>query len=76
MNLLFTILFLIIFSFRINATEIKKNSHIKMNDISLHQFGDFTKEWKLVTVRYRKDTEEMRFTYANPTAAETLKTRK
>jgi hypothetical protein len=45
----------------------------KMNDISLYQFGDFTQEWKLVTVRYRKDTEEMRFTYANPKAWEALK---
>jgi hypothetical protein len=44
----------------------------KMNDISFLEFGDFTKTWKLVTVRYRQDTHEMRFTYANEKAWHTL----
>lgn len=43
-----------------------------MNDVQLDQYGDFTKDWKLVTVRYRKDSGEMRFTYANDKAFEAL----
>ena len=39
-----------------------------MNGYQLKNFGDFTKKWKLVTVRYRADSGEMRFTYANPKA--------
>lgn len=41
---------------------------IKMNDIALSDYGDFTKKWNLVTVRYRQDSHEMRFTYANEKA--------
>ncbi|HRK08171.1 MAG TPA: cytochrome P460 family protein [Pseudobdellovibrionaceae bacterium] len=44
-----------------------------MNGLQLKQFGDFAQTWKLVTVRYRQDTQEMRFTYANPLAYQTLK---
>jgi hypothetical protein len=43
-----------------------------MNGYTLDQFGDFSKDWELVTVRYRKDSGEMRFTYANPVAWQTL----
>ncbi len=39
-----------------------------MNELKLSQFGDFVTNWKLVTVRYRKDSEEMRFTYSNDLA--------
>ncbi len=39
-----------------------------MNGISLSQFPEFDKKWKLATVRYRADTGEMRFTYANDIA--------
>jgi hypothetical protein len=39
-----------------------------MNDITLEDYADFTNSWKLVTVRYRQDTHEMRFTYANSIA--------
>lgn len=45
----------------------------EMNGIKSDQFGDFSTSWKLVTVRYRQDTHEMRFTYANPIAWEALK---
>ena len=44
----------------------------KMNGISLKDYRGFDKKWKLVTVRYRKDTGEMRFVYANPLAEKTL----
>ncbi len=43
-----------------------------MNEISFSDFKDFEKNWKLVTVRFRKDTEEMRWTFANDLAWKTL----
>lgn len=39
-----------------------------MNGYKLKDFPNFSTEWKFVTVRYRKDTGEMRFTYANDIA--------
>jgi hypothetical protein len=44
-----------------------------MNGYSLSQFPDFIKNWHFVTVRYRKDTGEMRLTYANDKAWNVLK---
>ena len=44
----------------------------EMNGYKLSDFADFEKNWKLITVRYRKDTGEMRITYANPLAFDTL----
>src|SRR6185437_3765393 len=44
----------------------------EMSGYTLHQFGDFEKNWHLVTVRFRKDTGEMRFVYANESAWRTL----
>ena len=43
-----------------------------MNGYSLKQYEGFEKNWRLVTVRYRKDTGEMRLTYANELAWKTL----
>jgi hypothetical protein len=43
-----------------------------MNGFHLSDYKNFEKKWKLITVRYRKDTQEMRFTYANPLAYKTL----
>lgn len=45
----------------------------EMNRIRLAQYRDFPQKWKLITVRYREDTQELRFTYANPVAAKALK---
>lgn len=39
-----------------------------MNDIKFDDYKEFTKKWHLVTVRYRKDSNEMRITYANDIA--------
>jgi hypothetical protein len=44
-----------------------------MNGYSLSQFPDFIKKWHFVTVRYRKDTGEMRLTYANDKAWKVLR---
>src|SRR4051812_40536000 len=43
-----------------------------MSGVRLQDFRDFEKKWHLVTVRYRKDTAELRFTYANDIAWEAL----
>lgn len=60
---------LLILLFLINPAA---HSATVMNGYSLGQFGNFEKDWKLVTVRYRKDTGEMRFTYANDLAWKAL----
>lgn len=39
-----------------------------MNGFRLSDYPDFEKKWNLVTVRFRRDTGELRFTYANPVA--------
>lgn len=43
-----------------------------MSGYTFKQFGDFQKDWHMVTARYRKDTTEMRITYANDIAWKTL----
>ncbi len=43
-----------------------------MNGMRLEDFKDFEKTWHFVTVRFRKDTNEMRITYANDAAWEAL----
>jgi len=44
-----------------------------MSGYRMKQFGNFEKNWHLVTVRFRKDTDEMRFVYANALAWQSLK---
>ncbi len=44
----------------------------EMNGIRLDNYKNFQKNWRIVTVRFRKDTDEMRFTYANELAWKTL----
>lgn len=44
----------------------------QMNGHELKEFAGFERNWKLVTVRFRKDTGEMRFTYANDLAWKAL----
>jgi hypothetical protein len=53
-----------------STTQNKKAQ--TMNGVSLKSFGDFSKKWKVVTIRFREDSEEMRVTYANPVAYKTL----
>ena len=43
----------------------------KMNEISADQYEDFKTSFNFVTVRYRKDSAEMRFVYANDLAFKT-----
>lgn len=50
-------------SLNLNANPIKK-----MNGITFQQFKGFEHKWKLVTVRYRRDNQELRYVYANKKA--------
>ncbi len=43
-----------------------------MNDITFKDYKDFPEKWSLVTIRFRKDTGEMRITYGNELAMKTL----
>lgn len=45
----------------------------EMNGIAWKDYKDFPANWELVTIRFRKDTGEMRITYANPAAMKALK---
>jgi len=45
---------------------------LEMNGIRHSTYRGFDKNWRLVTVRYRKDSGEMRFTYANKLAWKNL----
>lgn len=53
------------------ATEFSGKD--EMNGISWKDFKGFPEKWELVTIRFRKDTGEMRITYANPIAMKALK---
>lgn len=44
----------------------------EMGGLSLSSYPDFERRWKLVTVRFRRDTGEMRLTYADPKAYKVL----
>ncbi len=48
--------------------QSKKDLTHEMNGIDFLKYKDFVKKWHLVTVRYRKDSNEMRFVYANDLA--------
>ena len=56
---------------RMSSNIISDNAR-EMNGITYDQFGDFTKTWHFVTVRFRRDTAEMRFAYANDIAWKAL----
>jgi hypothetical protein len=43
-----------------------------MNGYTLKQFGDFVHRWHFVTTRYRRDSGEMRYVYANDIAWKAL----
>lgn len=48
---------------------------MEMNGYTLQQFGDFVHDWHLVTVRFRRDSGEQRFVYANDIAWQALNAR-
>lgn len=65
-------LLIFVFIFFNSPMNQAKTDSFTMNGYSLKQFGDFTKNWQLVTIRYRQDTGEVRVTYANPLAWKTM----
>jgi hypothetical protein len=57
--------------FSVNAAE-NHGGKDEMNGISFKEYKEFSTKWQLVTIRFRKDTGEMRLTYANEIAMKTL----
>lgn len=58
----------------VNAEDSKFAGLAEMNGYKFTDYKDFEKTMKLVTVRYRRDSGEMRFTYANDIAFNAFKT--
>lgn len=65
------ILLLILTSGGFAATDFSGKS--EMNGISWNDYKGFPEKWELVTIRFRKDTGEMRITYGNPVAMKAMK---
>ncbi len=53
--------------------EHSEDSAAEMNGIKFSEHKEFTTKWKLVTVRYRDDSKELRLTYANDLAWKAMK---
>jgi len=58
------------------TSEYPWQNQTAMNGYNLNDYAEFYKKWHLVTVRYRTDSFEQRFTYANDLAWKTLQTGK
>lgn len=69
------IVFLIFFSNEARSyfETSQKTVNPEMNGIHFKDYKDFTEKWKLVTVRYRQDSKEVRMVYANQKAWDGLK---
>lgn len=69
-------LFFLVLAVVLNATAEDAASKLykfdEMNGIKFSDYLNFEKDWRLVTVRFRKDTGEMRLTYANDLAFQYL----
>ncbi len=62
--------------FSVEASTLPPASYAGQKEMSGYRFKDyesFAKDWRPVTVRYRKDNGEIRFVYANEKAWEALK---
>lgn len=53
-------------------TNVDKYKDIEVNGIRFADYEGFEKDWRLVTVTFRTDAREMRFSYANDLAYDTL----
>jgi hypothetical protein len=70
-----TIMALIVFfaSLKSSADDDQRwAGNLEMNSYRLGDYKNFAQDWKLVTVRYRMDSGEFRFVYANPIAWKAL----
>lgn len=61
-------------SFGVELPDLSREK--TLNGIQPHEFVNFWDKWNLVTIRYRQDSGEQRFVYANAIAWEALKRRK
>lgn len=66
----FILSFMILMTFPLMAQDFSGRD--SMNDINFKDYKDFPEKWSLVTIRFRKDTGEMRITYGNELAMKTL----
>jgi len=64
---------IIMLSFSVSFASDNFSGKDSMNDIKFSEYKEFPEKWTLVTIRFRKDTSEMRLTYANELALKTLK---
>jgi hypothetical protein len=64
------------FSFVVSSQSSDFSGKSEMNGIRWKDYKDFIKKSPLITVRYRKDTSEMRMIFANPTAKKAFETNK
>lgn len=67
------LLFLSFFIALSASAETDFSGRGEMNGISWKDYRSFPEKWELVTIRFRKDTGEMRITYANEIAMKALK---
>jgi hypothetical protein len=56
----------------VKSAVVEPGGKDSMGGYKIEDFGSFAETWKMITVRYREDSEEMRVVYANPLAAKTL----
>lgn len=65
-------LFILMIFDGISIAREKNISLNRMDGIALDDYKGFEKKWKLITVRYRPDTQELRFVYANEKARKAM----
>jgi hypothetical protein len=63
----------ILLTFWLATAHAQFSGRFEMNGIAYKELRQFSEQWPLVTVRYRQDTHELRFTYANDKAMAALK---
>ncbi len=73
MTKLLVIILMLVAGTAIAYFEHSEDSPAEMNGIKFSEHKDFTTKWKLVTVRYRDDSKELRLTYANDLAWKAMK---
>lgn len=56
----------------VKSETVEPGGKSSMGGYRLEDFGSFAESWKMITVRFREDSEEMRVVYANPTAVKAL----
>lgn len=68
-------LYMILMMISLISTAEDIGGERSMNQIQFSDDKNFSSRWELITIRFRKDTGEMRLTYANAIRRESLKVR-